>query len=125
MNIKIIILTAFLASNVLAGGDDRDKGPVESLDAIAPIADQVVPGNQDAQSMRLSDTSQDVIATVNGVTVTKAAHEACKDKLGLSEVNIQRFKNVLSLYNTGPLDEFGTEFSPGRWDDYFACIERQ
>lgn len=130
MKTNIIILTAFLALNVLAGGDDRDRGPVESLDALAPVVDQIVPKSQDAQSMTLTDTSkgETVIGqTDTGVAVTIAAHEACKDKLNLSVANIQRFKAFLgsSLYNTGPLDAFGTEFSPQRWDDYFDCIEKQ
>lgn len=128
MKTKIIILTAFLASNVLAGGDDRDRGPVESLDSMAPVADRIVPGNQDAHSMKLTDTSKKVIGTANGVTVTVKTHEACKDKLSLSVINIQRFKSALAaniLYNTGPLDGLGTEFSYGRWDDYFSCVENQ
>ncbi|HCJ77928.1 MAG TPA: hypothetical protein DHV75_03050, partial [Gammaproteobacteria bacterium] len=46
-----------LATSVMAGGDDRDVGPVESFDEIAPIAepvaDQTVVGNQDPQELIL------------------------------------------------------------------------
>ncbi|MBE8190074.1 MAG: hypothetical protein HAW58_04320 [Candidatus Thioglobus sp.] len=127
MKTKIIILTAFLATNVLAGGDDRDRGPVESLDRFAPAADQIVPGNRNAHKMQLSEGEEIIGHTKNGVAVTAAAHEVCKNKLALSVANIARFKALLdgNLYNTGPLDSFGTEFSHERWDEYFACVENQ
>ena len=157
MKTKIIILSAFLASSVFAGGDDRDRGPVESLEVLVPVADQVVSGDQGAQSMKLIDQvvseaqdeqsmkltdqvaseaqdaqsikpSDAVIGTANGITVTAKAHEECKDELDLPAENIQKFKNTLAsgeLYNTGPADEFGVEFSHNRWDDYFACIGQQ
>ncbi|HCQ69546.1 MAG TPA: hypothetical protein DIT78_00960, partial [Gammaproteobacteria bacterium] len=77
-----------LATSVMAGGDDRDVGPVESFDEIAPIAepvaDQTVVGNQDPQELVLGTTPA-------GIPVTKVAHIACKDKLGLSDENIARF----------------------------------
>jgi hypothetical protein len=65
-----------LATSVMAGGDDRDVGPVESFDEIAPIADQTVVGNQDPQELVLGTTPA-------GIPVTKVAHIACKDRLGL------------------------------------------
>ena len=108
-----------LATSVMAGGDDRDLGPVESFDEIAPIADQTVVGNQDPQELVLGTTP-------SGVMVTKAAHIACKDRLGLSDDNIARFMDALSansVYNTGPIDAMGTLFSPNRWADYYTCIE--
>ena len=112
-----------LATSVMAGGDDRDVGPVESFDEIAPIsepiADQTVVGNQDPQELVLGTTP-------TGIAVTKAAHVACKDKLGLSDDNIARFMDALagdSVYNTGPIDAMGTLFSPNRWVDYYTCVE--
>ncbi len=108
-----------LATSVMAGGDDRDLGPVESFDEIAPIADQTVVGNQDPQELVLGTTP-------SGVMVTKAAHIACKDRLGLSDDNIARFMDALSansVYNTGPIDAMGTLFSPNRWVDYYTCVE--
>ncbi|MBL4763558.1 MAG: hypothetical protein JKY93_12780 [Gammaproteobacteria bacterium] len=108
-----------LATSVMAGGDDRDLGPVESFDEIAPIADQTVVGNQDPQELVLGTTP-------SGVMVTKAAHIACKDRLGLSDDNIARFMDALSansVYNTGPIDAMGTLFSPNRWADYYTCVE--
>jgi hypothetical protein len=112
-----------LATSVMAGGDDRDVGPVESFDEIAPIAepiaDQTVVGNQDPQELVLGTTP-------TGIAVTKAAHVACKDKLGLSDDNIARFMDALaggSVYNTGPIDAMGTLFSPNRWADYYTCVE--
>ena len=112
-----------LATNVMAGGDDRDMGPVESFDEIAPIAepvaDQTVVGNQDPQELILGTTPA-------GIPVTKVAHIACKDKLGLSDDNIVRFMDALaggSVYNTGPIDAMGTLFSPNRWADYYTCVE--
>ncbi len=111
------VATFALATSVMAGGDDRDLGPVESFDSMAPVTEKVVVGNQDPNTMTLS---------VGGKTVSAAAHNACKDKLGLSDDNIARFKDGVSagnLYNTGPLDAMGTLFSPDRWADYFACVE--
>jgi len=112
-----------LATSVMAGGEDRDMGPVESFDEIAPIAepvaDQTVVGNQDPQELILGTTPA-------GIPVTKVAHIACKDKLGLSDDNIARFMDALaggSVYNTGPIDAMGTLFSPGRWVDYYTCVE--
>jgi hypothetical protein len=108
-----------LATSVMAGGDDRDMGPVESFDEIAPIADQTVVGNQDPQELILGTTPA-------GIPVTKVAHIACKDKLGLSDDNIARFMDALaggSVYNTGPIDAMGTVFSPNRWADYYTCVE--
>ena len=108
-----------VVTTVLAGGDDRDMGPVESFDSIVPIADQVVVGNQDPQELILGTTP-------SGVVVTEVAHVACKDKLGLSDDNIVRFMDALaggSVYNTGPLDAMGTLFSPNRWADYYTCVE--
>jgi hypothetical protein len=108
-----------VVTSVLAGGDDRDMGPVESFDSIVPIADQVVVGNQDPQELILGTTP-------SGVVVTEVAHVACKDKLGLSDDNIVRFMDALaggSVYNTGPLDAMGTLFSPNRWADYYTCVE--
>ncbi len=129
MTKKILNFLAIFAliTGVIAGGDDRDKGPVESLDALSPAADQAVVGDKDAKNMTLTDTSKKVIGhTTSGTPVTAEAHKACEDRLGLSAANIQRFKDALSsgfLYNTGPLDALGTEFSPGRWKDYFDCVE--
>ena len=108
-----------LATSVMAGGDDRDMGPVESFDEIAPIADQTVVGNQDPQELILGTTPA-------GIPVTEVAHIACKDKLGLSDDNITRFMDALaggSVYNTGPIDAMGTLFSPNRWVDYYTCVE--
>jgi hypothetical protein len=108
-----------LATSVMAGGDDRDMGPVESFDEIAPIADQTVVGNQDPQELILGTTPA-------GIPVTKVAHIACKVKLGLSDDNIARFMDALaggSVYNTGPIDAMGTLFSPNRWVDYYTCVE--
>ena len=112
-----------LATSVMAGGDDRDVGPVESFDEIAPIAepvaDQTVVGNQDPQELVLGTTP-------TGIPVTEVAHIACKDKLGLSDDNIARFMDALaggSVYNTGPIDAMGTSFSPNRWADYYTCVE--
>ena len=115
-----------LASSVMAGGDDRDLGPVESLDEMMPTADQVVVGNQDPQEMTLTDTSKVIGTTPAGVPVTKAAHIACKDRLNLSDDNISRFMSALAggfVYNTGPVDAMGTLFSPNRWADYYTCVE--
>ena len=108
-----------LATSVMAGGDDRDLGPVESLDEMAPTVDQVVIGNQDPQELVLGTTPA-------GVPVTVLSHIACKDRLGLSDDNIARFLDALaggSVYNTGPLDAMGTVFSPDRWADYYTCVE--
>jgi hypothetical protein len=110
-----------LATSVMAGGDDRDTGPVESLDAVmaAPSTDSAV-GNQMGQSPETLKLS------VGGKSVSIVAHIACQSKLGLSESNIAIFKQAQTggyLYNTGPINTLGTEFSPKRWDEYFTCVD--
>ncbi len=112
---KTISFVAALAltTGVMAGGDDRDTGPVE------PIFDKVV-------AKEVAATKEVIGATPSGVPITRAAHMACKDKLGLSDDNIARFMEALAggfVYNTGPIDAFGTLFSPGRWADYYTCIK--
>jgi len=116
----VAVLT--LTTSVIAGGDDRDMGPVE------PIFDKVVVNEEAPESMTLTDTSKSEVigSTPAGVPVTQAAHESCKHKLSLSDDNIARFKDALAggfLYNTGPIDTMGTLFSPDRWADYFTCVE--
>ncbi|SMM99909.1 hypothetical protein SPONL_977 [uncultured Candidatus Thioglobus sp.] len=105
-----------LAASVMAGGDDRDTGPVESLDSLAPNAERSV-GNQAPGKLKL---------TVGGKLVSINAHIACQSNLGLSESNISIFRKAQAgdyLYNTGPIDSVGTVFSPERWDNYFACVD--
>jgi glycine betaine/choline ABC-type transport system substrate-binding protein len=100
-------------TGVIAGGDTRDLGPVESLDSITISSEEII--------------EQEVIGkTDSGVVITEEVHNTCKDKLNLSDDNVVRFKEALSgryLYNVGPLDTLGTLFSSNRWDDYFDCIE--
>lgn len=121
------ILTTFLVNATFAGGDDRDRGPTESLDSIAPVNKRVVIDGKDAKNMMLIDEkTKQVVRTPSGSPITLKAHESCKNKLALSASNIARFKNILAsghLYNTGPLNPLGTEFSPARWNEYFNCVE--
>ena len=66
-----------------------------------------------------------VVGAISGEIVTVAGHESCKQALNLSDHNIDLFKRSLAgdyLYNTGPLNKFGTEFSANRWDKYISCI---
>jgi hypothetical protein len=60
-NLLSIAATFFVAINVMAGGDDRDEGPVESLDevieVIEPVTDKVVVGELEAQTMTLTNTN--------------------------------------------------------------------
>ncbi|MDC0407302.1 hypothetical protein OAM82_01475 [Candidatus Thioglobus sp.] len=113
MTIKTLTFVAAitLATSIIAGGDDRDMGPVESFDSMQPVTEKTV-----------------VIGkTPSGVAVTQRAHQACQDKLGLSDSNIAIFKAALAVgseYNTGPIDAMGTLFSPERWEDYYNCIGR-
>lgn len=115
-NILISMGVLILSASVIAGGDDRDQGPVESLDAMKPVTEQSI-GSQAPEEMKL---------TVNGHSVAVDTHITCQGKIGLSESNAAIFKRAQFagyLYNTGPLDSFGsTEFSPTRWDDYFDCV---
>ena len=109
-----------LTTNLIAGGDDRDTGPVE------PIFDKVVVTEQAPENMTLTNNQEVIGKTISGVPVTQAAHNACQHTLNLSAANIERFKTALAggfLYNTGPLDAMGTEFSPERWAEYFDCVE--
>jgi len=116
--IKLKILSSCVATlvfttSVMAGGDPRDFGLVESFDSITMSSDEII--------------EQEVISTTSlGVVITEEIHNTCKDKLNLSEDNIARFKEALfsgNLYNVGPFDALGTLFSPGRWDNYFDCVE--
>ncbi len=118
-----------LAMGVIAGGDDRDMGPIESLESleamtpmtpmtpVAPSSEASV-GNQPTETLKL---------TVGGKAVSVTAHIVCQDKIGLKESNITIFRRAQAagnLYNTGPIENSGTEFSPGRWDAYFECVAR-
>ncbi len=120
------VATITLTANVMAGGDDRDMGPVESFDSLAPVAEQIVVGDQNANTMTLTDPNKAIGRTDSGAVITVAAHESCKVTLGLSEYNIEIFKEALMgdyLYNVGPIDTLGTSFTDGRWADYFSCVE--
>ena len=118
---KLKILSGFAATiivttSVMAGGDPRDFGPVESfdsLDSIAISSDEII--------------EQEVISKTSlGIIITEEIHNTCKSNLNLSESNVARFKEALfsgNLYNIGPFDALGTLFSPSRWDNYFDCVE--
>ena len=119
--IKLKILSSCVATlvfttSVMAGGDPRDFGPVESFDSLDSIT---ISSNEIIE--------QEVISTTSlGIVITEEMHNTCKGKLNLSENNIARFKEALfsgNLYNIGPFDALGTLFSPGRWDNYFDCVE--
>ena len=126
-NILSIMAVFALTTNVMAGGDDRDMGPVESFDSLAPVAEQIVVGDQNANTMTLTNPADAVIGTTtSGSVITTAAHDKCKVTLDLSEYNIEIFKEALMgdyLYNIGPVDTLGTSFSDGRWAGYFSCVE--
>ena len=110
------VVALVLTANVMAGGDPRDFGPVESFDSL--------------DSMTISSDEiieQEVISKPSlGIIITEEVHNTCKSKLNLSESNVVRFKEALfsgKLYNIGPFDALGTLFSPGRWDNYFDCVK--
>ncbi|MEJ6559319.1 MAG: hypothetical protein QNL82_06145 [Candidatus Thioglobus sp.] len=126
MTIKTLTFVAAitLATSIIAGGDDRDMGPVESFDSMQPVTGKTVITEQAPDTMTLSKV---IGKTPSGVAVTQRAHQACQDKLGLSDSNIAIFKAALAVgseYNTGPIDAMGTLFSPERWEDYYNCIGR-
>jgi len=130
-NTLSFIVAATLATSVIAGGDDRDTAPIESLETMAPISETIVPSsktivpssetpvdNQPVETLKL---------TIADKKVSVAAHIACQDKLGLKESNIDIFRRAQSadsLYNTGPIEMFGTIFSPKRWDAYLECVAK-
>lgn len=193
-NSLIFVVITTLATSIIAGGDDRDVGPIESLEVMAPSAEYSV-GNQPTKASvnsrltktpvatqprktsvnsqftktpvatqpikapvnsrftktpittqptkalvngRLTKTSVDTqltetsveklkLTTVKktGFVVVPLAPLACQEKLGLTESNIAIFRKAQAtgnLYNTGPIGTSGTEFSPHRWDKYFACV---
>jgi hypothetical protein len=150
----LVTALVFLNTNIMAGGDDRDLGVVESLDEIEPLSDEVLVGEQKGDTLILSDDSsvndiaieneirqfeaelekeqaassdKEIIGvTSSGVDITLESHNKCKEEAGLTGYNIEIFKNALksgSLYNTGPVGEHGTLFSPDRWDIYLDCVE--
>lgn len=117
-NTLTFVTAIILATSAIAGGDDRDTDPVEALELIAPSLETPI-GNQNPETMKL---------TIAGKDVSIVAHIACQDKLGLKESNITIFKKAQiagNLYNTGPIENLGTEFSPDRWDAYFECVAKQ
>ena len=128
MKSTLSFVAAFaLTTSVVAGGDDRDMGPVESFDSLAPVAEQIVVGDQNANTMTLTSPADAVIGTTtSGSVITTAAHDKCKVTLDLSEYNVEIFKEALMgdyLYDIGPIDTLGTSFSDGRWAGYFSCVE--
>ena len=126
MTIKTLTFVAAitLATSIIAGGDPRDLELVEPLDSMQPVTGKTVITEQAPDTMTLSKV---IGKTPSGVAVTQRAHQACQDKLGLSDSNIAIFKAALAVgseYNTGPIDAMGTLFSPERWEDYYNCIGR-
>ncbi len=127
-NTLTFVAAMALTTSIIAGGDDRDTGPVEALDSMQPIAEKTVITEQAPDTMTLSDTSKVIGQTPSGFAVTQGAHEACQVILNLSADNIARFEDALAggfLFNTGPIDAMGTLFSPERWADYFSCVKGQ
>jgi hypothetical protein len=74
-----------LSASVIAGGDDRDRGPVESLDAIASPTQTT--GNKATSNKATSNkatsnkatSNQEQKLSVGGKTVSVRAHIACQD----------------------------------------------
>ncbi len=144
-NTLTFVAAIALTTSAIAGGDDRDLGPVEALDSVVvpvvvPVAGKIAITDQALDAMKLgnipkvetpkvSDTDKVIGQTPSGFAVTQSAHEACQATLSLSDDNIVRFKNALAggvLFNTGPVHEKGgTSFSPSRWADYFSCVKGQ
>ena len=61
MNKTLSLVAIFaLSTSVMAGGDDRDMGPVE------PIFDKVVVNEQAPETMTLSNTSEVIGQTTSG-----------------------------------------------------------
>lgn len=115
------VATMALTTTLIAGGDDRDLGPVEALDSMQPIAEKTVITEQTPLSRVIGQTP-------TGFAVTEDAHQACQAILNLSTDNVVRFKDALVgefLFNTGPTNEMGTSFSPKRWGGYFSCVKGQ
>ena len=147
---KLKILSSFAATlifttSVMAGGDPRDFGPVESFDSITISSNEIIEQATIGETAKGSAVSTDTTLGLvtgkyvikneldtyvgkidSGIVITEKIHNTCKDKLNLSESNIARFKEALfsgNLYNIGPFDALGTLFSPSRWDNYFDCVE--
>ncbi|CAB9539887.1 hypothetical protein [uncultured Gammaproteobacteria bacterium] len=140
------VVAVTLATGVMAGGDDRDQGPVESLEVVIPSSELLV-GNQAPsvtndkapsvgiqnplvignQSLSINNqTLGTTKLTVGGRMVSVDSHLACQEKLGLSDSNVSVFKKAKVgnyLENTGPIDALGTVFSPNRWSAYFSCVD--
>ena len=106
-----------LATSVMAGGDDRNKGPVEALE-VTTMPSNEVDRPIDSQ---VSETTK----SVTREKVTSISQASCQKSLGLSDNNIAIFKNAKNgnyLGNTGPMNSFGTVFSPNRWNSYMSCV---
>ena len=209
-NSLIFVVTTTLAMSVIAGGDDRDMGPIESLESLETMektGHSLTHSLESLETMKKTESlsqrslensledspevletmkkaegslqhSAEVLETMkkaegslqhsaealetmkktehlsqhsletmvlssevsvgNQVTKTrveklkltiadKAATVACQDKFGLKASNIAIFRKAIlagNLYNTGPIEDQGTVFSPKRWDVYFNCIAK-
>ncbi len=117
-NSLILMGMLIISTSVIAGGDDRDRGPVEPLDTVAPTIKKST-NIQEPKKMKLMIDSR---------AISTRAHAACQATIGLSESNISNFRNAISggyLYNVGPIESsLGTVFSPKRWDAYFDCVNK-
>jgi len=206
-NSLIFVVTTTLAMSVIAGGDDRDMGPIESLETMEKTGHSLTHSLESLETMEKTghslthslesletmkkteslsqrslenslEDSPEVLETMkkaegslqhsaealetmkktehlsqhsletmvlssevsvgNQTTKTrveklkltiadKAATVACQDKFGLKASNIAIFRKAIlagNLYNTGPIEDQGTVFSPKRWDVYFNCIAK-
>lgn len=79
------VIIVFLASGVIAGGDDRDKGPVESLDSISPVIDKKVVGKHNAETLVLTDPAKQTIPDIIE-SAGRAVYETCEDTFASSDI---------------------------------------
>jgi hypothetical protein len=99
---------------------ERELELAQELDEFeSQLADELV-----AQAIAKLEKEK-VVGAISGEIVTVAGHESCKQTLNLSDHNVDLFKRSLAgdyLYNVGPINKFGTEFSASRWEKYINCI---
>lgn len=74
------IATVLLTTLVFAGGDDRDKGPVESLDSFTPLSEKMVVGDQKAKSLTIPEAIE---------SAAGAVYETCEDTFASDSVWIK------------------------------------
>lgn len=79
--------TILLTTTIIAGGDDRDRGPVESLDA--PITEKRVIGDRANDTTSLGAYNKPLNIPQEIESAAKKAYESCEDNFESDSVLVK------------------------------------